>query len=375
MENVPGLLSSKVAGEPVISRIVRDLQHPLRTLRTEESPEDTSHLGYNLSGLTEVGANETLFSDANAMASDVRSFIVDASNYGVPQARKRVFIVGVRDDYFGRPQHLQRVTQIPVGQAIGDLPKLRSALSREPDSAEARVCAIEAVRDHAWYSDLKPVVQVRVARALIRIAGLGRRNPQASSSPPAKRFSPSELMRWCRDERMGCTCNHAARAHRRDDLWRYLFAACFADVNNLSPHLRDFPEELLPKHASVRTVEDVRDVPFGDRFRVQVRSRPASTVVSHIARDGHYYIHYDPDQCRSLTVREAARLQSFPDNYRFEGNRTQQFGQVGNAVPPLLAYKVAGAVLAFLDSLSVQVRPLPQSRAGQIMKAYAVDLQ
>lgn len=356
MENVPGLLSSKVAGELVISRIVADLQRPLRALRPEEMPEDASHLGYNLSGLTEIGAGTTLFPDVEASANDVRSFVVDASDYGVPQARKRVLVVGVRDDYMGRPLHLKRVAPVPVGEAIGDLPKLRSALSREPDSPDARTRAIEAVRDHAWYSALKPAVQMRVARALVRIAGVGRRTPQESSSPPAQRFAQSELMRWCRDERMGCTCNHAARAHRRDDLWRYLFAACYADVNGLSPHLRDFPDELLPAHASAKTDGDIRNVAFGDRFRVQVRTRPASTVVSHIARDGHYYIHYDPDQCRSLTVREAARLQSFPDNYRFGGSRTQQFAQVGNAVPPLLAYQVAGSVLAFLSALPAPAR-------------------
>jgi DNA (cytosine-5)-methyltransferase 1 len=126
------------------------------------------------------------------------------------------------------------------------------------------------------------------------------------------------------------------------DLRRYFFVSCYGAAKRKSPKLEDFPEALLPNHENV--TEGIEDKKFADRFRVQLSGKPSKTITSHISKDGHYYIQYDPTQCRSLTVREAARIQTFPDNYYFCGPRTAQFSQVGNAVPPLLANKIAQVV-------------------------------
>jgi DNA (cytosine-5)-methyltransferase 1 len=138
------------------------------------------------------------------------------------------------------------------------------------------------------------------------------------------------------------------RSHMAEDISRYAFAAAFAENEGFSPSIHEFPKQLLPNHENV--INPGESIPFADRFRVQIKGKPSSTITSHISKDGHYYIHPDPMQARSLTVREAARLQTFPDNYFFEGPRTEQYKQVGNAVPPLLAKQIAEIVAEILEN-------------------------
>lgn len=160
---------------------------------------------------------------------------------------------------------------------------------------------------------------------------------------PGRKMNES-LREWYVDDHLGGVCNHCTRGHMDTDLARYLFAACYASIHGVSPKLSEFPKFLQPNHLNAATGD------FSDRFRVQVADKPATTVVSHLAKDGHYFIHPDPSQCRSLTVREAARLQTFPDNYYFCGPRTAQYVQVGNAVPPLIATQIAECVWTFLEA-------------------------
>jgi DNA (cytosine-5)-methyltransferase 1 len=93
----------------------------------------------------------------------------------------------------------------------------------------------------------------------------------------------------------------------------------------------------LPEHLKTHRHRHV----FTDRFKVVDTNGCCHTLVAHIAKDGHYYIHPDLGQIRSVSVRESARIQSFPDDYFFEGSRTAAFKQIGNAVPPLMAEKIA----------------------------------
>jgi DNA (cytosine-5)-methyltransferase 1 len=154
------------------------------------------------------------------------------------------------------------------------------------------------------------------------------------------------LQGWFYDVRLKGVVNHQSRSHLKQDLYRYLFATVFTQKHGKFPRMKDYEEfgkGLLPEHLSALSGK------FTDRFRVQKKGIPATTVTSHISKDGHYFIHYDPAQMRSLTVREAARIQTFPDNYLFRGSRTAQYHQVGNAVPPYLAYQLARIVATLME--------------------------
>lgn len=156
---------------------------------------------------------------------------------------------------------------------------------------------------------------------------------------------PDHLKSWLTDRRLDGILNHGVRDHMAPDLVRYAFASAFAKAHGYSPRgAAEFPAALYPKHQNWKSGK------FVDRFKVQISGSPSSTITSHLSKDGHYFIHPDPSQLRSLSVREAARLQTFPDNYFFEGSRGAQFKQVGNAVPPWMARQIAAVVYSFLGS-------------------------
>jgi DNA (cytosine-5)-methyltransferase 1 len=338
MENVKGLLSATIEGKSAITRIVRDLSRPATAI-----PEAPTDLAYKLYSLTdEHSAGEEV---------DPRLFVVRAEDHGIPQARHRMFIVGIRSDLKIRPGTLKRMAAPTVQETIGSLPSLRSGLSREKDSAAAWLSELRAISSMNVRRHLNGAPYAgEVARALDFHNLIEVQSPRSVSSTRYPMRRPAhDVLRSLYDERLSVLTAHEARSHMGSDLRRYLYAATFAQKAGRSPTLADFPEALLPEHRNVELGRTGKM--FSDRFRVQLAGHASTTITSHISKDGHYFIHYDPAQCRSLTVREAARLQTFPDNYFFAGPRTAQYHQVGNAVPPQLAKQIAHIVAEVLDAV------------------------
>lgn len=326
MENVKGMLSSTVESRLVFEMLIEDLSslgtghgHPyeLRAIRVE---------------------------DGRACLREARQpsdFVVRAEEFGVPQRRHRVLIVGIRADLAARASVAEIAVSAmarTVRDAIGTMPALRSGISRGCDDASAwRREVVEAAKLLAGIYNGKDDGPLRDAFSSVekRLKDGSPALRAASSLPEGYGTSNDELLRWLERPELRAIAQHETRGHMASDLGRYLFAAVFGAVRGYSPKAADFPIALSPDHRNWHSGI------FNDRFRVQLADKASTTVTSHISKDGHYFIHPDPVQCRSLTVREAARLQTFPDDYLFLGNRTQQYVQIGNAVPPFLARKIA----------------------------------
>ena len=229
--------------------------------------------------------------------------IIDCQQYGVYQSRKRVILFGYRKvDY-------------PQGFTYPDFDQFTELLD-EPVNTENAICDLPPLNAgrgaNFWYGDYPPCNELSEYQALMR------------------KESPGVL-------------NHFARSHRNEDLKIYRLQIEASLRGEKIPYSQ-LPDSLQFHKNSSKKV-------FEDRFRVHGSKEVPHTIVAHISKDGHYNIHPDQNQLRSLTVREAARIQSFPDNYFFEGPRTAQFVQVGNAVPPILSQIIARAVNAELDNL------------------------
>jgi DNA (cytosine-5)-methyltransferase 1 len=309
MENVKGMLSSKLRGKPIFAQVLDDL----RSAAGEGS--------YRLFALSP----QRLESGRPPLEPSPSDFILRSEDFCVPQARHRVIIVGIRSDLaaliderqFNQAAMKVHSDQVHVSDVLDSMPVLRSGISRGEDSPEAwRVAMSGAVKTVlASMPDLSRD-QKSQFRAIVTDSGQDEKAAKRSAMRPngIGKMCPAELKKWLRDDRLKSLRNNETRSHMKSDLSRYLFAAAYAKVTGCSPKMSDFPSSLAPAHANWSSGK------FSDRVRVQRADAPSTTVTSHISKDGHYFIHPDPAQCRSLTVREAARLQTFPDNYYFKGN-------------------------------------------------------
>jgi len=334
MENVRGILSAKVHGKLIFEKILIDLKNPASAVKEYGYPGTNPHNYHILSFVT--GKEPT---------SNVE-YLISAEKYGLPQARHRVILLGIRDDIFERNLNitpLKTMQAMTVKEAIGDLPELRSGFTGEDETLCEWRRYLSFGLGQAWFDNLPDCI-----KSVIKNADNVRREKELNSSAKKIPYTASKAPHfgdpWYADENLTQYLNHSARKHMPSDLRRYLFVAAYGKAQKASPLLKDFPNLLLPDHNNVLRQGEEGNQKFADRFKVQLEDSPSSTITSHISKDGHYFIHYDPVQCRSLTVREAARLQTFPDNYFFEGNRTEQYHQVGNAVPPYLAKQLADVV-------------------------------
>ena len=235
----------------------------------------------------------------NSIGYEMQPQVQNASEHGVLQKRQRVIIVGwlkdgknSKGEHYGYPLLMKEQNPYTI---------LKDLFSDLPPRIAGEGCLTEVVH---------------YTKALEEMTYL-----KESS---------------IRNDVLDFTTQHVARPHNANDREIYCLA-----IKQWREKKRQLDYSKLPP--SLQTHKNTKS--FLDRYSVVEPDGCSHTVVAHISKDGHYYIYPDPnptiETARSITVREAARLQSFPDDYYFEGSRGAAFKQIGNAVPVVLAYKIA----------------------------------
>lgn len=287
--------------------------------------------------------------------------------YGVPQFRERLFFVGIRKDLginpslpptthhaalptgYSRPEtalflpfedlhhelsintsgaHLPATT---VSDALGDLPVIK-------DHLDGSSVARGDFRENRSYR--KGATVTSYARLMRDWPGTEKRRHRRSVDDHVVRRTPRDYETFRR-------MKPGDRYTEARQIARELFAA---ELDRLRKRGRD-TQPGSPEYDELERsfVPPYPEHMFKDKWRKLVPDQPSWTVPAHLAKDGYSHIHYDGDQARSISVREAARLQSFPDGFRFAGNMGDCFRQIGNAVPPVAAWAIASHLLEALD--------------------------
>lgn len=234
----------------------------------------------------------------DSLGYHVQYKMLDASDYGVLQVRKRLIIVGWQKQHdLGYPDILTKLTSAVVNDILCDLPELRAG-------------------------DVQSIASYRI--------------------PTNSYLSESGI----RSTEEPFVTQNITRPLNENDAAIYAYAIKMWNNNRIRLKYTDLPIE-LKTHRNEES--------FLDRFKVVDGMSCSHTLVAHLAKDGHYFIHPTLEYCRSISVREAARLQSFPDNFFFEGSRSAKFKQIGNAVPPLMAKNIADSMLRLISTSKTQI--------------------
>jgi DNA (cytosine-5)-methyltransferase 1 len=329
MENVPGMLS--VAGRNI----------------AEEVAADIAVLGYK-----------------------VAYALINAVWFGVPQFRERIFFLGIRDDLDRSPRlpnathraELPAGYQRPVERNLG-LPFVRhSELSIAPNEA-----ALPAMTARDALEDL-PAITAHLSHRGEERAEHAYREAMPSAYGELMRNWPGfPTSRSVRDHVIRRTPRDYETFRRMKSGDRYPDAIRIANerleeeltARAAAGHLlaRDTPQW---RELKARFVPPYPEAIFRDRWRKLIPDQPSWTIPAHLSKDAYSHIHYDSTQARAISIREAARLQSFPDAFVFQGNMGDRYRQVGNAVPPLLAWALAAQVLIDAGYDKGSVAPPPE---------------
>jgi DNA (cytosine-5)-methyltransferase 1 len=295
----------------------------------------------------------------------VRCAVLNAAWYGVPQTRERLIIVGFRDNLGITPTFPPRQRNATLWR--GNLGQSRSGAGswEDPeffvpfDAIATRELLLPAVTVSEAFDGLPPFIGHLEAQKSGDKYRTLRDEFSAVDYASSSLNDYGRLMRdWCELAQSPPVTHHYCRWTPRDfETFRRMAPGDrYPDALRIA---RQRYEEALLAHKDGNGERPLREdfVPpypedsFEDKWRKLDPRHPSWTVTAHLARDTYSHIHFDADQARAITVREAARLQSFPDGFRFAGNTGEMYRQIGNAVPPLLGLALGEAILEQLEAV------------------------
>ena len=315
-------------------------------------------------------AEEIATSLDSAMDYNVRYTILNAAFYGVPQMRQRFFLIAFRRDlniepefppcthYIELPQGYENAQMVALGELVKNI--VRKNNSHYVDPPKPHKTLPKAVSAFEAMSDLPPIDVTKLTRGTRKFDTLARYRDDIPPSPYAL-----EMRTWPGFESDEGVYDHVTRYLPRDykifkrmkpgDQYPEAYALALTMFQKaLDEYEKRYgfrPEKGTDEYERLKKeyIPPYDPGKFPNKWRKMEPDMPARTLTAHIGKDTYSHIHYDSDQSRVISVREAARLQSFPDGFKFSGAMNAAFRQIGNAVPPLLAYAIAKHIRKLLE--------------------------